>query len=53
MPDLEPTIWAVALGIAAAVVAAVAGWQGGELVERLGVGVDEGANVNAPSSLSS
>jgi uncharacterized membrane protein len=28
------------------------GWLGGELVERLGVGVDEGANLNAPSSLS-
>lgn len=30
----------------------VTGWLGGELVERLGVGVDEGANPNAPSSLS-
>ena len=30
----------------------VTGWLGGELVDRLGVGVDEGANVNAPSSLS-
>lgn len=28
------------------------GWLGGELVERLGVGVDEGAGINAPSSLS-
>lgn len=28
------------------------GWLGGELVDRLGVGVHEGANVNAPSSLS-
>ncbi len=27
------------------------GWLGGELVNRLGVGVDEGANVDAPSSL--
>jgi len=27
------------------------GWLGGELVDRLGVGVDDGANVNAPSSL--
>ena len=26
-------------------------WLGGELVERLGVGVDEDANLNAPSSL--
>ena len=32
--------------------ALVTGWLGGELVSRLGVGVDEGANVNAPSSLS-
>ena len=27
-------------------------WLGGELVERLGVGVDAGANLDAPSSLS-
>jgi hypothetical protein len=27
--------------------------MGGELVERLGVGVDEGASLDAPSSLSS
>jgi uncharacterized membrane protein len=27
------------------------GWLGGELVGRLGVGVDDGANVDAPSSL--
>ena len=32
--------------------ALVAGWLGGELVDRLGVGVDEGANLNAPNSLS-
>jgi len=36
---------AVALG-------AVAGWLGGELVDRLGVGVDDGAHVDASSSLS-
>jgi uncharacterized membrane protein len=29
----------------------VGGWLGGELVERLGVGVYENANVDAPSSL--
>ena len=29
--------------------ALVTGWLGGELVDRLGVGVDEGANVNAPA----
>lgn len=27
------------------------GWLGGELVDRLGVGVHDGANVDAPSSL--
>ena len=27
------------------------GWMGGELVDRLSVGVDDGAHVNAPSSL--
>jgi uncharacterized membrane protein len=32
--------------------AGVTGWLGGELVERLGVGVDDGANLDAPSSLS-
>jgi uncharacterized membrane protein len=30
---------------------AVTGWLGGELVDRLGVGVDRGANLNAPNSL--
>jgi uncharacterized membrane protein len=31
--------------------AGLTGWLGGELVDRLSVGVDEGANLNAPSSL--
>jgi len=31
--------------------ALVTGWMGGELVDRLSVGVDEGAHVDAPSSL--
>jgi len=48
-----PTGLALALSLAAVVIAVVAGWFGGELVDRLGVGVDEGANLNAPSSLSS
>jgi len=34
------------------VLALFTGWLGGELVDRLGVGVDEGANLDAPSSLS-
>lgn len=31
----------------------VSGWLGGELLNRLGVGVEEGAHVDAPSSLRS
>jgi uncharacterized membrane protein len=42
---------ALGLSIAGFLLALVTGWLGGELVDRLGVGVDEGANVNAPSSL--
>jgi uncharacterized membrane protein len=40
------------LSIAGAGVALFTGWLGGELVERLGVGVDPGAHINAPNSLS-
>jgi uncharacterized membrane protein len=32
-------------------IALITGWLGGELVDRLSVGVDEGAHVDAPSSL--
>jgi uncharacterized membrane protein len=32
--------------------ALVTGWLGGELVTRLGVGIDPGAHLNAPNSLS-
>jgi hypothetical protein len=31
---------------------ATAGWLGGELVDRMAVGVDDGAHLNSPSSLS-
>ncbi|MFL6127675.1 MAG: DUF2231 domain-containing protein [Mycobacteriales bacterium] len=47
-----PTGVALWLGIIAVLLALATAWAGGELVERLGVGVDEGANVDAPSSLS-
>ena len=47
----HPGMLAVSLGIAAAALATVTGWLGGELVDRLGVGVDEGASLDAPSSL--
>jgi uncharacterized membrane protein len=47
-----PDTGALILSIAGVAIALVTGWLGGELVDRLAVGVDEGANVNAPSSLS-
>lgn len=50
--DNAPTTIVFAIELAALVLGAVAGWLGGELVDRLGVGVDNGAHLNAPSSLS-
>jgi uncharacterized membrane protein len=48
----EPTTGALVLEFAGFLLAAVTGWLGGELVDRLSVGVDDGAHLNAPSSLS-
>lgn len=47
----EPTTLALALSFLGFALAAVSGWLGGELVVRLGVGVDDGANLNAPNSI--
>ena len=49
-PD-DPAGSAVVLSGIAVLLALVTGWLGGELVDRLGVGVDEGAHLDAPSSL--
>jgi uncharacterized membrane protein len=49
--NLIPTGLALVLSFAGIAMALITAWIGGELVYRLGVGVDEGANVNAPSSL--
>jgi uncharacterized membrane protein len=46
-----PGTLALALSFAAGCMALFTGWLGGELVDRLSVGVDEGAHVDAPSSL--
>ena len=46
-----PGALALILSFAAGCIALVAGWLGGELVDRLAVGVDEGAHLDAPSSL--
>jgi uncharacterized membrane protein len=47
----DPGALPVMLSLAGALLMLITGWLGGELVERLGVGVDEGANLNAPNSL--
>ena len=44
---------ALILGFAGILLALGTGWLGGELVYRLGIGIDEGSNVNAPNSLKS
>jgi len=49
----NPNVTAVVLSFLAIGLGLFAAWLGGELVNRLGVGVDRGANLNAPSSLSS
>lgn len=43
---------AIVFGFVGIVLAGFTGWLGGELVERLGVGVDDDADLNARSSLS-
>ena len=46
-----PSTPALMLSFVGVALALVTGWLGGELVDRLSVGVDEGAHVDAPSSL--
>src|SRR5438046_1059417 len=48
----SPSSIALALSFIAVGLALITAWLGGELVDRLGVGVDNGAHLNAPSSLS-
>jgi uncharacterized membrane protein len=48
----DPSSLAMVLEVVGLLLALVTGWLGGELVERLGVGVDAGARADAPSSLS-
>jgi len=50
-PALPPT-GAIVAGFSAMVLAVIAAWLGGEMVYRLGVGVDGGAHLDSPSSLS-
>ena len=48
----EPGAIPIILSFIAVGLGVVTGWLGGELVDRLGVGVDPGAHLDAPSSLS-
>jgi len=47
-----PGMTAMALGWIGILIALFGSWLGGELVYRLNVGVDRGANLDAPNSLS-
>ena len=49
--DFVPDSLALILSFAGAALALFTAWIGGELVYRLGVAVDPGANVNAPNSI--
>lgn len=47
----DPGSLALMLSFAGGGLSLLTGWMGGELVDRLSVGVDDGAHVDAPSSL--
>ena len=51
-PSYLPSNVALLLSFVGFALAGVTGWLGGELVDRLSVGVDDGAHLDAPSSLS-
>ena len=48
----EPGAIPIVLSLVGVALAGLTGWLGGELVDRLGVGVDDGAHLNSPSALS-
>jgi uncharacterized membrane protein len=50
-PD-HPPVSALGLSIAAVLLALLTAWLGGELVDRLAVGVDDGAHLDSSNSLS-
>lgn len=51
LPGYAPDTLALVLSFAGALLSVLTGWLGGELVYRLRVGVDRGANLDAVSSL--
>jgi uncharacterized membrane protein len=50
--DVVPSTNVFLIEVAALVLGSFAAWLGGELVDRLAVGIDDGAHLNAPNSLS-
>ena len=48
----SPSTLALIMSFAGFALAGLTAWLGGELVDRLGVGVDNGAHLDAPNSLS-
>jgi uncharacterized membrane protein len=51
-PDYAPTTLALVFSFAGILLGTMTAWLGGEMVYRLGVAMDPGANLDAPSSLS-
>ncbi len=51
-PGHQPSTLAFALSVIGILLGTVTAWLGGELVYRLRMGVDNGANLDAPNSLS-
>ncbi len=49
--ETQPDTSAVALSVLGSAILGLTGWLGGEMVYRLGIGVDPGANPDAPNSL--
>jgi uncharacterized membrane protein len=47
----QPTTMAFFIALVAFMLAGATGWLGGELVTRLSVGMDDGAHLDAPNSL--
>ena len=47
-----PPTGAIVAALSGVVIALITAWLGGELVDRLAVGVDDGAHLDSPSSLS-
>ncbi len=50
--ETSPEGLAIALAVAGATVSGLTAWLGGELIDRLGVGIDNGAHLDSPNSLS-